>query len=194
MKQYFEKLADAIPGPLMIYNMPATTHMSIPLEVIDQLSRHERIAGIKDSERNEARLKDSIALWKMRDDFSHFLGWAAKSAEALILGSDGLVPSTGNLHPQLYQTMLHAVLNNRPEEARRLQVHSDLLGDLYQSGRTLGESLAALKVLMNDAGLCQSYMMPPLCKLEEAPTTELKRNFRQLLEKERITLKMLTNA
>ncbi|HMR84475.1 MAG TPA: dihydrodipicolinate synthase family protein, partial [Niabella sp.] len=31
MKIYFEELADAVPIPLIIYNIPATTHMSIPL-------------------------------------------------------------------------------------------------------------------------------------------------------------------
>ncbi|HET7898974.1 MAG TPA: dihydrodipicolinate synthase family protein, partial [Flavisolibacter sp.] len=34
MLRYFEELADRISGPLMVYNIPATTNMSIPLEVI----------------------------------------------------------------------------------------------------------------------------------------------------------------
>ena len=82
MRNYFAQLADAIAGPLMIYNIPATTHMSIPLQVIDELSHHENIVGVKDSERDEERLQQSLALWRHRDDFSFFLGWAAKSAQA----------------------------------------------------------------------------------------------------------------
>src|SRR5688500_20096489 len=106
MKQYLETLADAIALPLVIYNIPATTHMSIPLNLIDELSHHPNVIATKDSERSEERLKQSLELWKDRNDFSHFLGWAAKSAEALINGSDGLIPSTGNLVPEVYSEMV----------------------------------------------------------------------------------------
>ena len=136
--------------------------MSIPLELIDELSHHRNIIGTKDSERSEERLKQSLSLWKERDDFRHYLGWAAKSADALLGGSDGLIPSTGNLAPSVYSTMLQAVNNGDTAKAFEMQQLSDMLGDLYQKGRLLGESLWALKVLMKEAGLCESYMMPPL--------------------------------
>src|SRR4029079_9222738 len=73
MKKYFEQLADAIPLPLIIYNIPSTTHMSIPLAVIDELSHHPNIIGTKDSERSEERLMKSLDLWKQRKDFGHIL-------------------------------------------------------------------------------------------------------------------------
>jgi len=165
MKQYFEQLANSIPGPLIIYNIPTTTHMSIPLKVIDDLSHHANIVGIKDSERSEERLKASLALWAKRKDFSHFLGWSAKSAHALINGCDGLVPSTGNFCPGLYHDMYTTALAGEREKAFELQEVSDLLGNLYQAGRSLNESLAALKGIMKISGLCEGYMMPPLTML-----------------------------
>jgi 4-hydroxy-tetrahydrodipicolinate synthase len=160
--QYFQTLADAVPLPLIIYNIPSTTHHSIPVSIIDNLSRHPNIAGIKDSERNEERLKQSLKLWSGRADFSHFLGWAAKSGEALSNGSDGLVPSTGNLDPDLYVDLAKAAAAGDNAEVTRLQKISDDLGNSYQTGRSLGESLAALKHKMHEKGLCQSYLMPPL--------------------------------
>ena len=162
MLKYFEQLAEAVNGPLMIYNIPATTHMSIPLNVIDQLSYHENIVGSKDSERNESRLTVSLELWKERRDFSHFIGWATKSADALLAGSDGIVPSTGNIQPQLYADLYAAARSNDQLKLFSLQKISDELGSIYQSGRTLGESLWALKVLMKKLDLCQSYVMPPI--------------------------------
>jgi 4-hydroxy-tetrahydrodipicolinate synthase len=60
MFRYFEQLAEAVAGPLMIYNIPATTHMSIPLSVIDRLSQHHNFVGVKDSERSEDRLRESL--------------------------------------------------------------------------------------------------------------------------------------
>ena len=162
MKKHFLRLADTVGGPLMIYNIPATTHQSIPLEVIDELSQHPGVVGTKDSERNEERLKKSLRLWAGRPDFSHFLGWAARSAYALLNGGDGLVPSTANFRPDIYRDMMQAAAEGDVEKLTGLQEQSDRMGNGYQSGGTLGESLAALKSIMEKRGVCQGHMMPPL--------------------------------
>ncbi|WP_461087553.1 dihydrodipicolinate synthase family protein [Spirosoma gilvum] len=188
MKRYFEQLADQLNGPLIIYNIFATTRMSIPISIIDELSYHPNIVGIKDSERSTERLAESVALWANRPDFSHFMGWAARSAHALMAGSDGLVPSTGNLFPGIYRDMVKAVEDGDEEKAVYYQNQSDLFGHVYQSGRTLGESLWALKVLMQENGLCGTTMMPPLQQLSEQDAIDLKTAFAELLEKEEIQL------
>jgi dihydrodipicolinate synthase/N-acetylneuraminate lyase len=162
MKSYFEKLADSISLPLFIYNIPATTHMSIPLTLIDELSQHNNIVGLKDSERSEERMLQSLQLWKDRPDFHYILGWAAKSADALLNGADGLVPSTGNLYPEVYENMMTAFEKGDKEKMMKMQQLSDEYGALYQSNRTLGESLHALKLLMKEKKLCEEYVMPPL--------------------------------
>jgi 4-hydroxy-tetrahydrodipicolinate synthase len=162
MLRYFEQLADQVRGPLIIYNIPATTHHSIPLALIDQLSHHPNIVGTKDSERSEDRLKASLQLWSDRPDFSHFLGWAAKSGFALLHGGDGLVPSTANFAPAVYSDMEKAAQRGDSGKVDELQRLSDELGNSYQAGKTLGESLAALKTIMQKEGLCQEHMMPPL--------------------------------
>ena len=162
MLKYFEDLADAIPLPMIIYNIPATTHMSIPLEVIDELSMHPNIVAVKDSERSEERLMKSLELWKDRRDFGHFLGWASKSALALIGGSDGLIPSTGNLAPEIYAAMWKAFVDKDFKEVYAMQQLSDKYGNIYQADKTLGESLWALKVLMQEKDLCEAVVMPPL--------------------------------
>ncbi|WP_114792766.1 dihydrodipicolinate synthase family protein [Niabella yanshanensis] len=180
MKQYFEDLANAISVPLIIYNIPATTHMSIPLSVIDELSHHPNIVATKDSERSDERLQQSLQLWKNRSDFGHFLGWAARSADALLGGSDGLIPSTGNVFPGIYQKMQEAVEAENKDLAYEMQQHSDTGGNLYQSGRTLGESLWALKVLMQQRGLCEAVVMPPLQPQSDEQATQLIQHLQQI--------------
>jgi dihydrodipicolinate synthase/N-acetylneuraminate lyase len=165
MKTYFERLADRVGGPLMIYNIPPTVHMSIPLEVVEALSHHPNIVGLKDSERNEERLQAALQLSANRADFVYFAGWAAKSAASLLKGGDGIIPSTGNVAPGLYSELYKAALSGNETKANALQKTSDVLGNIYQGGKTLGESLWALKVLMKKEGLCDTYMMPPLHQL-----------------------------
>ena len=162
MLNYFTSLANNITLPLFIYNIPATTHMSIPLSIIDELSQHKNIAGIKDSERSEERMIESLRLWKDRKDFHYILGWAAKSADALLQGADGLVPSTGNLYPDVYADMITAYKKGDKEKMDELQKLSDEYGALYQTNRTLGESLHALKLLMKEKEICEEFVMSPL--------------------------------
>lgn len=183
MKKHFEVLAERSPLPVIIYNIPATIHMSIPVPIIDELSHHPNVIATKDSERSEERLKQSLELWRDRTDFGHFLGWSAKSVEALINGSDGLIPSTGNLVPEIYSEMLGAVEAGDHQKAYELQKLSDLYGTLYQSGKTLGESLWALKVLMKEKGLCEAVVMPPLQSLGKDEENKVKKAFYDLKEK-----------
>jgi len=181
MLRYFEALADAIPLPLIIYNIPATTGMSIPLDIVDQLSAHENIVGLKDSERDATRLKDAISRYKDRADFSHFVGWAAQSKNALLWGSDGLVPSSGNLVPEMYRDLYDAAMEGDTALAQELQSQTDGISLIYQKDRSLGAALTALKALMNELGLCEKEMWPPLEAIGGDEEAELKKLLRQAL-------------
>jgi len=188
MLHYLEQLADAVAGPMMIYNIPATTHMTIPLEIIETISHHPNVVGLKDSERDEDRMMEALQRWSNRADFSYLLGWAARSANALQAGADGLVPSTGNVHPSLYTGLVAAIEQGDFETAGEAQQLSDVLGDLYQKNRTLGESLWALKVLMQSLNLCQAVVMPPLFAGGEDEAKELQHRLEQIISQSKFTI------
>ncbi|MBO9658760.1 MAG: dihydrodipicolinate synthase family protein [Chitinophagaceae bacterium] len=173
MRDYFLQLADSIAAPLIIYNIPATTHMSIPVEVIDELSHHKNIVAVKDSERSDERLEQSLSLWKSRSDFSYLLGWAARSDKALLNGGDGLIPSTGNFVPEIYSRMLKAANEGDESVVKQMQQLSDSYGALYQKDKTLGESLWALKVLLQEKGIGEPVVMPPLTILDNEQTNRI---------------------
>jgi len=166
--KYCEQLADASPAPLIFYNITATTGYSIPLEIVEKLSYHPNVVGLKDSERDEERLNQALDLWRDREDFVHLIGWAAMSGYALKNGSDGIVPSTGNYAPELYAELYSNALEGNWQRVDELQQLTNDLGALYQKNRTLGESLAALKIIMNERGLCGSQVMPPIYRMEQA--------------------------
>lgn len=168
MENYYLRLADSIKGPLMLYNIAATTHMSIPVDVIERLSRHENIVGLKDSERDLERMEQCISIARNRDDFAYFCGWAAQSAHSLELGGNGIVPSTGNFVPGMFRRLYDAAVSGDMETANRLQDATNEIAKLYQAGRSLGQSLTALKVMMQTRGLCTPDMLMPLTRLSEA--------------------------
>lgn len=179
MLAYFERLADGIRGPLMIYNMPATTGMSLPLDVIETLARRQNITGLKDSEATAGRREEVAKRFGGRPDFSLFMGIAAHSIPALRLGFDGLVPSGGNLYPERWSALYNAARAGDWAKAEQLQAQLDAIGAVFQRNRTLGQSLAALKAGLGLRSLCGPAMVPPLLPLspadQEAVRAELAR-------------------
>ena len=180
MFQFYESLADNSPKPVLLYNITATTHLSIPLDVIEKLSHHPNIVGLKDSERDLERFDKAIEMFKGREDFSHMTGWGGKLYYALTKGSDGLVPSTGNFTPGMYKEMFHSVKRGDLSNAERLQIETDEIAKIYQKDRTLGQSLAAAKVIMKYFGLCDTFMMPPLTKLSEEEEKSIIKNLEKI--------------
>jgi len=160
--RFFEQIADQVQCPLILYNHPGLVGRSIPLELAEILSHHPNIAGLKDSERNDDRLDSSITRWKNREDFSFLVGWAARSAEALAKGADGIVPSTGNLVPKLYQDLYIAAISGDNNTAGQLQERTDRIGKVYQENRNISESIPALKLILSLYMLCQPYVLPPM--------------------------------
>lgn len=171
MYEYYKNLSENISVPLMLYNITITTHMSIPLDVIERLSRIPNIVGLKDSENDLERMEQALKMFANRDDFAYFCGCAANSAHAMKLGADGIVPSVGNYAPELYNELFEAALRGDFDEAERLQRLTIDMGKVNTTGLTLGQSLAGLKVIMKQFGLCETYMLPPLTELD-APTAE----------------------
>ncbi len=173
MVGYYTALADASPLPVMLYNILATTHLSIPVEAVRKLAEHPNIVGLKDSERDLERMAACIEIARSREDFTYFCGWAAQSAHSLELGADGIVPSTGNFVPKHFQALYEAAVAGDMEEANRLQAVTDEMAKIYQQGRPLGQQLAALKCIMEQCELCGREMLPPLTMLPEAEYTKI---------------------
>ncbi len=173
MLRYFEALATQLPCPLIIYNIPATTHLSIPIEIVDQLSAHPNIVGFKDSEKGVERITAATTLWKQREDFSYLLGWALMSQSALEQGADGMVPSTGNLAPAVYRGIYDAVLAGDTAAAAKAQQKADAISEMYQKNRILSHSLAAFKVMLSAYGLCGPDVLPPLYRMPQAEEQQL---------------------
>jgi 4-hydroxy-tetrahydrodipicolinate synthase len=160
-EDYFAKLADSLPLPLLLYNIPQTTHVSIPLESVARLSRHPNIIGIKDSQRDLPRLTRLIEEHR-QGNFRILCGSISLSLQCLRLGAHGLVPSTANFAAATYVGMYDAARAGKWELAAEYQRKSDELSARYQQGVTLGESIAGLKGILAEQGVCSGTVLPPL--------------------------------
>jgi 4-hydroxy-tetrahydrodipicolinate synthase len=180
MLRHYEILADRCPGEIMIYNIKSTTHMSLPLDVIEKLSHHPKLVGLKDSERDLERLKKLTDMFAQRQDFSLLCGWTAQSANTLLMGFDGIVPSTGNLIPKKFSDLYDAVLRGDRATAHKMQAEIDPIADLHQKDMLGSEMIAGLKVMMNEVGLCEPWVLPPLTRLNPEKEHQIKNEMKNL--------------
>lgn len=162
MRSYFERLHERLPGPLMLYNIPQTTRMSLPLDVVEQLSTLPRVVGFKDSEATPGRLEEVARRFGGRPHFSILMGTASLALTAMRAGYDGVIPSSGNLVPELWQRFWqHASAGEWPQ-AEALQHQLDSIAHVLQGNRGLGGYLAALKAALAAQGICGPTVLPPL--------------------------------
>jgi len=171
MLDFFELLAKEIRGELVLYNIPQTTHMSIPIDVVEALMRKSTIVGFKDSENVPGRAEETARRLGGRADFSIFMG-------AAVL--DGLVPSSGNLVPELWRELYESARAQKWDRVEKLQAQLNEVAQVFQRNRSLGESLAALKAAMEVRGLCGPTVLPPLHTLDASAQSRVRNDFSAL--------------
>ena len=162
IESYFLRLADSVPLPLVLYNIPVTTHHSIALDSVERLRKHPNIVAIKDSGGDRHRLGELLQRCGGRGGFPVLVGSSANFTHGLKHGAVGLVPSGGHLVGPQYQAMFEAGMADRWDEVERLQHETDAVCAQYLKGKSLGQGLAALKAMMEAQGLCGRTMLPPL--------------------------------
>jgi dihydrodipicolinate synthase/N-acetylneuraminate lyase len=178
--EWYRSLLDRVEGPLLLYNMPMTTGVSIPLDAIAQLHGHPRLAGIKDSENNSKRHDELLQRFGGRKDFAVFIGVGALMQKGLRQGADGIVPSVGNLIPDVCHGLYAAARKSDWPETENLSARMNAVAALYQKGRNLNESLSALKAAMHLRGLCAPLVLPPLRRVSEAELEKIRRHMTEL--------------
>jgi dihydrodipicolinate synthase/N-acetylneuraminate lyase len=162
IESYFRRLADEVPLPLVLYNIPVSTHHSISLDVVDRLKEHPNIVALKDSSGDAPRLTEMLKRTGGRGGFPILLGSSPVFAHGLRLGAVGLVPSGAHLIAEKYQAMYEAAMHDRWDEVERLGHETNEVVSAYLKGKSMGQGLAVLKAMMEKRGLCGRTMLPPL--------------------------------
>ena len=165
---YYRRLAEEAPLPVVIYNIPAATQVKIAPKVLQELASVPSILGVKDSTGDWAHFQEILF---RRDDLSFRVmqGKEELSGASLIFGADGIVSGIGNLHPRLATDLYRAGSRGDLEATRALQKQMDELFRVIK-GRPW---LLAIKTAMNLLGLCKATATRPFDRLEEQDVREI---------------------
>jgi len=118
--RHFSAVADQSPIPVMLYNVPAYSHVNMTVNVVAQLSQHSNIIGIKDSTGNVIQLGEFHN--QVDADFRLLVGTAGALFGALTLGCVGGVLALANIAPQNCVRIYDLIKAGDLEAARKLQL------------------------------------------------------------------------
>jgi 4-hydroxy-tetrahydrodipicolinate synthase len=124
MLAHFGAIAQAMPLPVVVYNIPGRTAANILPETLFELARrHSTIVGVKESSGDLKQI--GLILGGKPDEFIVWAGDDHLFLPCLALGADGVVGVASHLCSREYARMLDAYRRGRVEEAA--QIHSSLL-------------------------------------------------------------------
>ena len=160
---WFAEMADRLPLPLVVYDMPAHTDTIIEPATIAKLAAHPNIIAMKDSSSIIALFnKFRIALEPFADKFSLFMGPDEAMGEAVLLGADGGVCTGANLWPAQFKAMYLAAKAGDGEKVRRLQRFTTMSSYLlYGLGQGQIGFLKGVKCALAEMGLIQNVLSAP---------------------------------
>ncbi|EFW81132.1 MULTISPECIES: 4-hydroxy-tetrahydrodipicolinate synthase [Pseudomonas syringae group] len=156
--KHYTAIADASELPLMMYNIPAKTGMSIGIGAVATLSQHPQIKGIKDSAGNFDAL---VQMMQYRsDDFAVFAGTDSLIYWNLLAGGDGAIAATANAVPEVVMSIWNNFQSGNHEAARAAQEALRPLRDAFALGTMPVVLKTATQLLNVPVGPCRAPVQP----------------------------------
>lgn len=158
---HHKAIAEAVPIPQILYNVPGRTACDMKPETVERLSRISNIVGIKEATGDVERAKEILTRCGERIDV--YSGEDATGLELMLAGGSGVISVTANVVPKAMHDMCEAALHGRPQDAkaidRRLQ---SLHGALFLEANPI-----PVKWALYAMGLIPSGIRLPLTVLSE---------------------------
>ncbi|WP_455286233.1 4-hydroxy-tetrahydrodipicolinate synthase [[Eubacterium] cellulosolvens] len=153
--EHYRRIAEAVDIPIVMYNIPQVTGVSLPWQLVEDLVEIPNIAGLKDSS-GELRFILAV-LEKVGDRLPVVCGHDEVALPALAAGCSGLILASANVFPDYHLKMYKAVQEGRLTDARQIQL------TVQKMSRIMAKSAAvATKAALNMMGIDVGPVRLPL--------------------------------
>lgn len=116
--RHFRLIADSVPIPQILYNVPSRTSVDLHNTTAIRLSHIDNIVGIKDA---TADIERGIELMEQSaDGFYSLSGQDTDALELMLAGGRGTISVTANVAPGLMHDMCAAAISGNESLAREL--------------------------------------------------------------------------
>jgi len=171
---HYHAIADGSPVPVVLYNMPQATGITLSPAIVQELATHPNIVGIKESSGDVAVVGDLVG--RAPKDFPVVVGAAPSLYASLMVGATGGIVAIANVVPELVVRLYDLARAGKHDEALALQ---RALAPLA-AAVTTGYGVPGLKAAMALAGYRPGLPRRPLAPLEDEDRRKVRALFESL--------------
>ena len=163
--QHYKKIAEETDFPLVIYNVPSRTAVSINPDKIARLSEIKQIVAIKDATGNLDYTSEVIS----KCNITVLSGNDSQTFPMMALGAKGVISVAANIIPKDVADMVDCFLNDNIERARTLHFKMlNLFNALFYETNPI-----PVKTALELMGMIDGEIRLPLTKMSEANKAKL---------------------
>ncbi|MFP4287536.1 MAG: 4-hydroxy-tetrahydrodipicolinate synthase [Candidatus Izemoplasmataceae bacterium] len=165
---HFTAIANATALPIILYNVPSRTSVSLSLETIVELSKISNIVGIKEASGDLSFVEEIIL--STPKNFALYSGNDDLYADTLRLGGDGVISVVANIVPSVSHQLFKEFQEDK-ENAFFIQERLNILNDclfIESNPVPVKTALSIMSTISNEVRL-------PLVTLEESSLNRLKK-------------------
>lgn len=165
--QMYNAIADASTKPLILYNVPSRTGVSIEPATYLALSEHPRIRAIKEANGNISKIVETFAL--VGDKLDIYSGNDDQVVPILAMGGKGVISVLSNLMPRETARMCARFFQGDVAGSARMQMdYLPLINALFSQVNPI-----PVRAAMAAMGWCEDYLRLPLTPMEDGPRAKL---------------------
>ena len=167
--RHYTAIADAVDLPMILYDVPSRTGVTMAPETYAELSKHPNINGVKEAGGNFSNIQKTRNLCP--EDFSIWSGNDDETAPICLLGGKGVISVVANVLPAEMHHLTELCLQNDFASAGKLQLELKEFCDAMFCDVNPIPVKTALNLLGWDVG----PLRLPLCEPGEANLERIRR-------------------
>ena len=127
--KYYKDISDAVPLPLIIYNIAATTGVDMGVDAITRLEKIENVKGIKFTSTNHYEMQRIRE--RLRPGFAIYSGTDEMALSGMLMGADGVIGSSYNCMPEVFINILKSIERNDIKKAQEYQTIANCIIEIF---------------------------------------------------------------
>ena len=165
---HYNYIADRVNKPIILYNVPSRTGVSIKPETYKELSKHPNIVATKEANGDLSSVAQTKYL--CGDDLDIYSGNDDQTVPIMSLGGIGVISVLSNIAPKQMHNICFDYLSGDTEKSSKAQIkYTGLINALFSDVNPV-----PVKTAMNILGLDVGPFRQPLWNMEENAIDNLK--------------------
>lgn len=171
---HFTAIADAVDIPIILYNIPGRTGVSIDMNTYKILGQHKNIVAVKEASGNISYTSKLIA--QCGDLLDVYSGNDDIIVPMMSIGAKGVISVISNIMPKEIHEITQLCLANNCEEAAKLQMkYLELINNLFIEVNPI-----PIKEAMNQMKMPSGPCRLPLCEMTDEHIETLKNSMKKI--------------